>query len=774
MSRLPLLIGISGKRKFDDGKTPEQDRAVAETVRARFDQIFRKLDNDFPDTPKILLTGAALGTDMIAAQVARTRAETSRQWAVVALLPFEREEFRKDFDQGPTDPSGPQWAEHFQQHKDEFDALMAAADDDERQRANSPRVIVRELPKLLVSPVVRGQRPADASHTRRPPRASRIRFGTEHYEQVGQFIAEAATIMIAVARAGEPADMSQATGGTNRVVAYRRAGHADDAGAEVARKSRILRKDPREPIAPPARFVWLLDPYDTSSTFGTDDYPIRVLAPFADHSIAYDYEHATFADTDTGHEQSPRAQQTFDSLVLARAFSRFNAKQKQPPIADVSAIAKHDLTRILKSTTGYINQTQMDTNWWSRRAFWCIAVLFVVAIFTFETYAKFFNTSWVALGLYLVTLLLMGGVLWFARKENWQANAEDYRAVAETLRVQEAWWCAALHDRVDREHLQGASKDLLPVRDAATAIIAWHLVRCGWRDMPEPDWTMVRGSERTPRRIEISHQMPKPFFVTLPVALARKLRGEKPEQYPPDWVGDQLTYFARKAAAREDAVHITDAASWTLFIASGFIGCVIWLLLAFANKARHTYPVYDFLRSISTTIDGYGGNLSPLVWAFLALLPVYWRVRNRRTKGRKGLKLHFAAGALTAFLISLALVNIAPAIAPAIAHSVTNESPEPVAAKYAMIVSLVVLSAFAGAWRYLTERLNIEAEAHEYHDAHRRFDRAEHLLAAEFAKAEPDEDRARTIVFELGRLALAENEAWLKSRRERPLTPVVG
>jgi len=84
-------------------------------------------------------------------------------------------------------------------------------------------------------------------------------------------------------------------------------------------------------------------------------------------------------------------------------------------------------------------------------------------------------------------------------------------------------------------------------------------------------------------------------------------------------------------------------------------------------------------------------------------------------------------------------------------------------------VLLVGLSAIAGAWRYLTERLNIEAEAHEYRDAHVRFDRAEHLLAAE-----PDENRARAIVFELGRLALAENEAWLKSRRERPLTPVVG
>jgi hypothetical protein len=79
--------------------------------------------------------------------------------------------------------------------------------------------------------------------------------------------------------------------------------------------------------------------------------------------------------------------------------------------------------------------------------------------------------------------------------------------------------------------------------------------------------------------------------------------------------------------------------------------------------------------------------------------------------------------------------------------------------------------------RYLGERLNLEAEALDYRDARERFARAERLLAATVdpKTGEPaDPDLARQLVHDLGRLALAENEAWLKSRRERPLTPVVG
>ena len=88
-----------------------------------------------------------------------------------------------------------------------------------------------------------------------------------------------------------------------------------------------------------------------------------------------------------------------------------------------------------------------------------------------------------------------------------------------------------------------------------------------------------------------------------------------------------------------------------------------------------------------------------------------------------------------------------------------------------------VLYAIAGALRYRMEKLNVEAEALDYRDALRRFERAERRLAhgsSPTSGAPADEEEGRRIVLELGRLALAENESWLKSRRERPLTPIVG
>jgi hypothetical protein len=131
----------------------------------------------------------------------------------------------------------------------------------------------------------------------------------------------------------------------------------------------------------------------------------------------------------------------------------------------------------------------------------------------------------------------------------------------------------------------------------------------------------------------------------------------------------------------------------------------------------------------------------------------------------------FLFAVVAAFFVNLGLVSITP-----LANGLTGahfENSE--FAKNLMIIVLVGMSAVAGAWRYLTERLNVEAEAHEYRDAGMRFSHAKDRLAKCFAHGIPaNQGPARAIVEDLGRLALAENEAWLKSRRERPLTPVVG
>ena len=92
------------------------------------------------------------------------------------------------------------------------------------------------------------------------------------------------------------------------------------------------------------------------------------------------------------------------------------------------------------------------------------------------------------------------------------------------------------------------------------------------------------------------------------------------------------------------------------------------------------------------------------------------------------------------------------------------------------IIFAAFLPAIAGGIRFLLEKLAIEAEALSYRDALGWFRRAEELFRSMQLGPErtADDERARVIVRELGTLALGENEVWLRSRRQRPLSPVIG
>jgi uncharacterized protein with PQ loop repeat len=278
-------------------------------------------------------------------------------------------------------------------------------------------------------------------------------------------------------------------------------------------------------------------------------------------------------------------------------------------------------------------------------------------------------------------------------------------------------------------------------------IIGWILLRHGWNDAaPARDWAQVRGTSVQPR----------------------DLRGRK--KSPDDWVGSQLWYFVNNGEDRETSVQLVDAASWCLFVVSGVLAAVLWAWMAFPQvTARFEQKANSLLTWASFTVL----DIVPALWLLLAVLLIAFRVWNHDVRrGWGAIFLTGALGALAAVGIALALTNAGALIA-----DVTGMQEAELAAKYALLASLVVISAAAGALRYLMERLNVEAEALEYRDARDRFERAERSLArgSDPATGAPaDEATATRVVYELGRLALAENEAWLKSRRERPLTPVVG
>ncbi|MGP9820337.1 hypothetical protein ACTZWW_10005 [Salinarimonas sp. NSM] len=728
----PLLVGVTGQRFFDrTSATVNQARAA--TVEARLAAVFARLDGDFPDTPKLLLTGAAMGADLIAARAARA---TGALWRVAAILPFAPDLFREDF----APPTSLAETEHAafvawcERQREDFEALL---------RTPEPEVLVRVLPPLAGT----GPLSRDASGYDRSGRHA-------HYEQVGQWIAEAATLLVAVTEpgaaetemarrakgiAGAPAEDGALTdGSTIRVVATRRHGLPDAAGRAVARRSTVLRQAWSPVLPPPSRSVWLIDPTEDwrperRRFWPALTYPVSALRPIEPPPPG-------------GHEkpQPPTVEAGHPSLRLARAFDRYGrevASRATPMRADASAIAALERAR---STLSFASRGAKKP---SERAFWALALLFVGAVAVYETFAKFRPSDPSVLIGYLVLLLAIGAVALLAGRRRWQPRAEDYRAVAEMLRVQNAWWSAGSPERVDREHLQGVDRDLARIRDGVTGILTWiWLSRTTAEAMRTPpadaEWSRVREGGGTPR--------------------AKLGTLEKP---PKDWIGSQIWYFERNAEDRETHAARAERQSWFLVVTSGVLAALllVWLGVPGVKKPFEA----------SGMLLGWWSLVGGITAA--AVVATVRDVVSPRFRGVWPVLVSLAFALPAAAALGLAAAGLGHALVDAGFADLSAST----AAKYAAIVLVVLLNAVAGAWRYLAEKLGWEAEALAYRDAYRAFHRAEEALAAIWDEGSnrprPErEDEARAIVHELGRIALLENEAWLKTRRERPLTPVAG
>ncbi|WP_372424115.1 hypothetical protein [Salinarimonas chemoclinalis] len=728
----PLLVGVTGQRYFDR-TSASVNAARAATVEARLATVFARLDGDFPDTPKLLLTGAAMGADLIAARAARNRGPL---WRVAAILPFAPDLFREDFSPPKDLPAMEHaafvaWCEGQRQ---DFEALL---------RTPEPEVLVRVLPPLEGT----GPLSREASGYDRDGRHA-------HYEQMGQWIAEAATLLVAVTEpgavsdamtrrakevAGAPAeDGARTDGSTTRVVATRRHGLPDAAGRAVARRSTVLRRDWSPVLPPPSRSVWLVDPTEDwrperRRFWAARTYPVSALRPIEPPPPG-DHEKPPPPMVEAGHP----------SLRLARAFDRYGrevASRAMPMRADASAIAA--LERARSALSGASRGAKKP----SERAFWGLALLFVGAVAVYETFAKFRPSDPSVLIGYLVLLLAIGAVALLAGRRRWQPRAEDYRAVAEMLRVQNAWWSAGSSKRVDREHLQGVDRDLARIRDGVTGILTWiWLRRTTAESMRTPpaaaEWSRVRAGGGTPR--------------------AKLGTWEKP---PKDWIGSQLWYFERNAENRETHAARAERQSWFLVVTSGVLAALllVWIGVPWVKKPFEA----------SGILLGWWGLVGGI--AITVAVAALRDALSPRFRGFRSVLVSLAFALPTAAALGLAAAGLGHAIVEAGVADMSGST----ATKYAAIVLVVLLNAVAGAWRYLAEKLGWEAEALAYRDAYRAFHRAEEALAAIWDETSQRpradrEDEARAIVHELGRIALLENEAWLKTRRERPLTPVAG
>lgn len=723
IGRLPILVGVTGKRSF--ARDPQEDDRLAAVAAERLRAFFDRLDRRFPHAPKVLLTGAAYGADTIAAQAARERAS----WSVVLVLPFEADVFRKDFRADPAD--GVEGAARAKRRLAAFDALLEEAS----APPDSRRVMLRVLP-LLDGPDGQPVRALRLDRDGENDRALRH----AHYEQVGQFIAEAAMVMVAVLSGPKSQQQVKADGGTTRVIACRRAGRPDDAGAEVARRSRILRNHWDSLHAPPAGHVWLIDVHELARQ-------ADILVPLAEHDVDEVYKDCLAHPLGAGLEEerpTPR-QARAAGLATTRAlngYEKVRAREPGPhasattpvlrPVADPVA----HLAAVRRSMRPV--NTRMATL--KNGAFMVVAGLFVAALLALEMFNELMPEDVWPIGAYTLFLVGAMAVVYVAGRWRWQERHEDYRAVSEMLRVQRAWWAAGLAERVDRFHLQGVAADLAHIRDAGRALLHWVWLRSAWPDARPPGVSadLVRPAGHAARATDAIRHNKRP---------------------PPDWIGEQIWYFAKNQPTREKRAATMDAATWLLFAVSAAMAVAVLCWIGLEEQRPGAVDILTMLQD--ATMPG-----AIAVAGLLACAVLLWG-RLRFARYRRLL--------LVAVLAIAAALCFSGAIMDGASFTDAFRDAEhplrrAIVVRDIGVVVFVGLTAIAGALHFLNEKLGHEAEAQAYREALDHFERAERALAG----LAPEAEEYRAIVRDLGKLALRENEEWLKAHRERPLNPVVG
>ena len=422
---VPLVVGVTGHRDIRPEDLPELER----TVRAVFDDI-QRLD---PGRPLVLLTPLAEGADILAARVA-----IERGTRLIVPLPFPRGEYEQTFsDQGLA----------------EFRRLVDGG-----------------------AVINRVDMPAISSHeTLLTPESRR----DLQYALVGAYVARYADIMIAL-WSGIDSDL---IGGTAQVVHFRRAGRfrIDPAFLEV------LAQVP-EPFGVQES---LLDPPDVGPLYHIatprHDHPearpeitSRYLLPFA-----YSGESAG-GTSDSGATES-YAEHLDDIAKHIREFNRDAERLAASHEGRIDASAQelfpdpeHVVAERLPSGLAWLRRAFAFADalaiQYQRRVHRVLLGMFVlifIAAVAFAFYAHGFEKgetgSRAMIGVYAAIIGLADVLFLIAKGRHWQDKHQDYRAVAEGLRVQFYWRLAGLPHLASAYYVRKQRDDLSWIPRVVTA-----------------------------------------------------------------------------------------------------------------------------------------------------------------------------------------------------------------------------------------------------------------------------------------------------------------
>jgi hypothetical protein len=436
-------------------------------------QFFRQLQTRYPATPLLLLSPLAEGADRLVARVALDCGVD-----LVVPLPLPRALYEQDFGGSESDlPLVPP-----------PETVSSAADRDPSKSMVEFEALLGQAKAVFTLPLLGDQEEAEVG------RAGEAR--DQQYAAAGAYIVRQCQILLALWD-GVP---SPKVGGTAQIVQFRLEGVPDN---DVSRAS-------------------LLDPPAVGPVY-------QIITPRLSNRLPAGEPLSICRRYPRGHHNDAEAEAASDRVYTRMNTFNRDACRLAARLTDARQASKDALLGDEAETLPWTVRTALECYaiadalalHFQRATIWTLRGLFVlagVAAFLFAIFSDVNEDepSWLA-GYVFVLGLAFAWYVW-ARRRDYQNKYQDYRALAEGLRVQVFWQLAGIPDAAADHYLRKQTSELDWIRSAMRV----------WTIAPAAQ-ELSAGSGKASRDRQY---------------LALILRR---------WVDDQYAFFAR--AAYRDQVH---------------------------------------------------------------------------------------------------------------------------------------------------------------------------------------------------------------------------
>lgn len=412
-ARIPIVVGVTGHRSL---RAADHDE-----IGARTRLVLARLKREAPDSPIVLLTSLAEGADRVV-----TRIALGEGVRIIAVLPLAQESYERDFADSKS--------------RDEFRVLLA-----------DPRV-----EQCIVAPKLSSA--ADA-----PGEARDIQ-----YLLAGSFVARNSDVLIALWD-GAP---SRGTGGSAQIVSFRRTGRLDaDAGiqAAFAAAPAPFRIADAPLDAPQTGLIYHIAVSRASGAPPADTTASDWLVPAPYHTSARMRERFVRMNLSTLHHRNElnregAAYRRRHSGRVAKADAMLTAGQTTPSSRDARAPR---LLATLRASFAIADSLAIEHQKSIYRTM--LALFAMIAIATISLVLRNLAITDEARRLCLAGYLLLLTIADLAylrtRRRRSQDRFQDYRAIAEGLRVQLFWRLAGSARAVSDYYLRKQRSELRWIRD---------------------------------------------------------------------------------------------------------------------------------------------------------------------------------------------------------------------------------------------------------------------------------------------------------------------